>query len=280
MDDEIVKITCWEDIFSRERYQDGLDPKQFKPIKMIAPYSDLRPLKPCGLVGCRQGHGEGCLIRAENGTETNIGGTCGRKYFPEEMGRLRNAYKRKVNINQYRSLITEYKENLPDIRNRIRELTERDPSPTKIVEGMKRTLTQLLDDATSKAIIERSRQKKPTVYRQVALDPEELEAARATGSRATHREEQVFSIAGLSAVKHYHKINQYMRKDLGTELSDFSDFDVSAAGHDELKVQYNWTKKINKRIKEVEELMDECIRFLSRPNWDNISRAKELVKQY
>lgn len=80
VEDYIVEVDTWDVISTRENFSSNLSLKEKKLEKIIG-YYELSEKLRCGLNSCHTPHNKGYIVQTDTGDETNIGNTCGRKYF-------------------------------------------------------------------------------------------------------------------------------------------------------------------------------------------------------
>ena len=88
---ELIRIDKWQDVLDLPGYTEIVDPATVRLKDIIGNYVERDPVL-CGLSTCRQPHGRGYLVVAEDGRVTNIGHVCGKNTFSVEFQAMANRF--------------------------------------------------------------------------------------------------------------------------------------------------------------------------------------------
>lgn len=273
--DNLVTIKKWSDIFEREKHQSNLNAKEFALTAVLSHYKNLSPLKPCGLSSCHTDHGEGYLVVAANGVETHIGHICGSTHFPD-LAMRKNEFKHHEKVKNYRDNLIKTQENLGDYTYRISALHAEYPNSQDLIDRVKKLLTHTLDEGSSQALFKRAERSDPDVSERKQLKGKELEIARETGGSDVETT-LIFTIYGLGAVKGHKKIGKLLQVNLGTDISDLSEVDITKLSFGKLKAWSHKADNIDHSIKEAANILQDLKRFTNPMNVQRIILNKHLL---
>ncbi|MEW8060472.1 MAG: hypothetical protein AB2776_19425 [Candidatus Thiodiazotropha endolucinida] len=270
-----VEIKDWEELLTRPGFIQKVDSDEVKIGRIIGQYN-ISPKEPCGIKSCGTKHNRGYLIVLSNGYETNIGNVCGKRIFKVDFTQHLNVFKKDMNTQRYREEIAATQNRIPDLDKRIRELSEGENKADWCYSQMHAQMTRLFPDNISKPLTERSKRSNSMLTRDVAITDDERESG-AAGQGAKYTTENVYIIAGITAVTTYKKLRTILQTQLGTELKAFQQIDPSSESYEDLQRWHNWINKIEIRLKEVQEIIEECNRFLQPDNITNIRNYRSYL---
>jgi len=271
----LVKIQSWQEIEERPGYQAKVNQDDIEIKKIIGRYQ-LPSKQPCGISSCSTPHNRGYLVVCSGGIETNIGHRCGKRIFGVEFKELERIFTKDTNSQRYRENIARKKNQLADIESRIGWLTYGERQGDYCYKELKWHATKGFESQTLQALHKRAEKNDDIIRRHIVMSSEEREYARETGA-IDIEEEVVAKIYGLSAIKNYKKLNGLLTTTLGEELNSFKALDEAKLEYDELKRWNNWVNRLEKNVKKVEEIIDDCHRFLTQENTNKIRRYKTLL---
>jgi hypothetical protein len=271
-----VDIKSWEDILSRPGFKQKLDPNLIILKQIIGQYS-INPKQPCGLRSCGTKHNRGYLVVADGGLETNIGNVCGKKIFGVEFNQLHDVFKRSLNEQRYREEILETQNQLDDIVEKVEILRNGDFGGDKSYENMHWHITKGFPESICTPLIERAKRGENIVSREVRLSEEERKMLPIARKNDRFRAETIFIIAGIKAVIDYPRLRTILHKRLGNELEEFRNLDVPSLNYINLQHWNNWKNKINTRLKEASNIIDDCRRFLESTNIERIRNYRQYL---
>lgn len=272
----LIKIQSWEDVLDRPGFTDVLNPKEFKLKSILGVYS-LPTKRHCGLSTCRTPHNRGYLVVADSGIETNIGHRCGKKHFGLDFTQAKERFTTETNAQRFRENIGEIKNQLHSYRLEIESIRSESPSPEELYRRVHALMTRQFDEATIRKLNERSVRGESVVERDVKISQREREILEESDFSVEFRKETVFIISGLSAVKNYKYIKSLMNEVLTSELEEFDQLDVDNLTYSSLKSWNNWSSRLPKNIRKLKSITEECQRFVSKDNWDNIIKSKQYL---
>lgn len=270
------KITNWEDITERPNFEQKVDPKKIK-LKQIVGHYSIDPQQPCGLKNCGTNHNRGYLVEVEGGIVTNIGNICGKRYFDVDFTNLQRAFKKDYNAQRYREELTKTKHQLAGIKKQIEDLRNGDHKGDWCYKNMHQHVSRLFPLSITDSLIKRSNRGNGVVEKDIMLTGKDKAIAEQAGNKDGFKTETVFIINGITSVVSYKKIKKILNVYLGEELVAFSQVDIETADFETLKRWNNWSNKIERRLREVKVLIDECNRFLMPANVNNIRRYQSYL---
>lgn len=122
VDDDIVQVPDWSIVENRDNYTSSLDVKG-EALEKIIGYYDLDEKIACGLKSCCKPHFKGYIVKTDGGIETNIGNSCGNKYFNVVFGEMSSEFLNKVEFEQLKESARLAKPEVFSLWNKINELT-------------------------------------------------------------------------------------------------------------------------------------------------------------
>ncbi|WP_405231687.1 hypothetical protein [Lentisalinibacter salinarum] len=272
-----VEVASWEDLLTRPGFLPEVDPKEIKLKRIIGRYR-LPPTKhPCGLKTCHQPHFQGYIVLLEGGHETNIGHICGKRHFEIDWEHLERQYKRLYNEQRRRETIGETQNRVAAIRASVQAVRGGEDGADEVARKMRRQCEYLFDESTQKRLGERAKRGNAVVTRVTRKSREEIEEARAMGDDSEFNEEVIFSIAGVRAFTNYKRLKSLLETKLGTELDAFEALDPDSMDYSELRQWSKWAERIDPNLREAEEILDDCKRFLVPSNIKAINQHKRLI---
>lgn len=275
-DDLPPVITDWEEICTRPKFEQKIDHEQIKLKEVIRPYH-IMPQQPCGLKECGTSHNHGFLIEMDDGSETNIGHLCARKYYDLEFKFANRSYKIRRNAKQYREDLISTKFRLDLIRKQVQELKYGDHNGEWCYDNMRKQMLRLLPSSISESLTIRAKRGNGIVSKDVSLTEDEKQIAKQMGKKDQFKTEAIFIINGVTSVTSYPKIRKILDVNLGKKLEAFSQLDIQSADYKELKQWSTWSNNIDRWLLEAKNLIEECNRFLMPANIKNIRKNQHYM---
>ena len=272
----LVDIKSWDDITGRPGYTQTINPSEVKLKQIIARYN-ISPKQACGISSCGTAHNMGFLVVCEGGIETNIGHRCGKKIFGVEFQALEKSFTRDTNAQRYRENIATYKNQIADDEKRILFLWEGESQGEWCFNKVHQYATTAFEERTSNALLERAKRKDSQIKKSVSLSATEKQATGGSGRFAHFRDEIVGVISGLSALTDYKKLKTILTVRLGEELQEFKALDEDTLSYRDLRRWNNWVNMVGKKMREAQEIIQECQRFVVPSNIKFIRDNKRLL---
>ncbi|WP_338659155.1 hypothetical protein [Yersinia intermedia] len=120
--DEIIEVPDWDHISARPNFVNDLDVNNKKLEKIIG-YYDSTQKRTCGLNNCHTPHFKGYIVVTNDGSETNIGNHCGKKYFDVDFENMSSEFINALEYEQLKAAAIKAKGNIFDLWNKINTLT-------------------------------------------------------------------------------------------------------------------------------------------------------------
>lgn len=270
----LIRVGSWEEMNELPGFQAVVQVGEGDLDELLG-YYNLQPAKPCGIKSCRSPHNKGYIARLKSGVLTNIGNVCGKRQFGVEWGSQRDAFNVSLNSQRYRENVSATQNRVPILRERLIAQREGEYQADWCYAEMKKYMQRLFSEKLSDRLTIMGKAKSGQVLREVKLSSEEREIAAQTGNRSqTHRFETVVIVSGITSTVSYKKLSPRRLDELRSELSRFELADADTATYRELKEHNSWAKKIDGRLDEIDRIVEDCRRFLSRHNLDEIRSHK------
>lgn len=272
----LVIINDWNDVVERPGYKSKIDPKETKPKQILGRYH-IAPKQPCGISSCGTAHNMGYLVLCENGTETNIGNKCGKRIFGVDFQALEKTFTRDTNAQRYRENISKFQNQIANFNDRVNFLIDGEQQGQWCYDRMHWHITKGFESKTLEALKGRSLRNDPAIYNEVGLSKEEREAARETGDNSGYKREFIANINGINAVRDYKKLKSLMRVVLTDEKNVFESLDPDVLDFKDLRRWNGWANRFEKKIKEADDIIIDCKRFLVPSNVQLIRDCKQML---
>jgi hypothetical protein len=121
--DELLVFESYEQMASRPRFREAIDPAQMKPVKIIGVYNFPTKCR-CGL-GIHM-HNKGYLTVTDSGVETNIGRHCGKKLFGVEFEMLAHHADLRDRMQGLKGQIRTTQVAVPQLLSRVNKMKDRE----------------------------------------------------------------------------------------------------------------------------------------------------------
>ena len=126
---DIVSIESWSDIETRANYvktilmskNPNTNDYDVKLMRILGTYT-LNPKVKCGISQCGQIHHSGYLVLLSNGSETNIGNTCGKNHFGTDFANSKKIINQVKTEKEYLERVKDFIERIDTIEKEIIEI--------------------------------------------------------------------------------------------------------------------------------------------------------------
>ncbi|MFM4831267.1 hypothetical protein [Aeromonas media] len=283
-----VKVENWEDIETLPGFTTNLDPKEHELNQIIGRYIFKDYIK-CGLSNCHTPHGKGYIVSTKSGPITNIGHNCGKNHFDVEFDQLSKAFERDIALHTYRENIGStlivldlYKEKISSIRSGTQgadALYRKSRLLAKGTSGCPEEATSII----SKMI--RGRDPVISIEREASKkEVDDLEVIQGKKlPRPYYIQEKVGELSGLSFLFEENCLRSILVLDLEEGFKGLSKLDVDNGSFKELKRWSAWCYDIERKIENIEGLIEVGLKLFQKNNLLKISEAipdKEKQDEY
>ncbi|MBD2800556.1 hypothetical protein ID854_08825 [Xenorhabdus sp. M] len=265
--EKMLQIHDWKEIVNRSNYVHNLDIKD-KILKEIIGYYELFPMIQCGLKNCHKHHRIGYIVKTTDGTEANIGHQCGTKYFHVIFSEMAAFFKNKVNLEELKIAIRNYKSQIFPIWQKIHSLSSGEKNISWAIS--------FFDKINNPEIIGRSaymRLRKMyanndgSIYKINALTKKEIEFYKETGRAIEESEKEVIGqikhIDFLSPEDTLEKIFNEELRDAAQKLQDCDPDNLSVT---KLKSIVKKANAIDSNILRAQEKISVARQFFTKKN--------------
>ncbi|WP_394224438.1 hypothetical protein [Alteromonas gracilis] len=284
------RISNWEDIFSRPRYQKDVDHDAVQLVRILGHYT-MEEVGSCGLSNCHQPHKKGFLVlcKPQNGLanhfETNIGNQCGKNIFGVTFDEQTKNYNIERNTILYRDSLVDAICKVDDFRQRVHVLLKDEGGEAAYarvrnaikIRGIDRSLVSKLERRAKNGDVE--------VFLRIAATKRDIDLEESRMGRKLSAEEledltqheSLGRISGVRAVTNYEKIKSELKVELPQLLDELDELKPEELLYNDLK---SWSKRIgdlDSRFREVEKCIDDCKRFSVASNIEFINANKEWI---
>lgn len=279
-----VKVESWEDIETLPGFTTNLDPKEHQLNQIIGRYIFKDYIK-CGLSNCHTPHGRGYIVSTKSGPITNIGHNCGKSHFDVEFDQLSKVFEKNIALHTYSENIRStlksldfYKEKIASIRSGPQGADALYKKSLLLFKGKSgcpeaatSIISKMVRGRNSVISIEKEASRKEIDYLE-AIQGKKL-------PRPYYIEEKVGELSGLSFLFEENSLRDILVLDLDNSFKSLSELDVDNGSFNELKEWSAWCSVIERKIENIENLIDVGIKLLRKDNLLQISAAISDKKQ-
>ncbi|MFO6493563.1 hypothetical protein [Hafnia alvei] len=119
--EEFIEVKDWQEISSRKNYSPDLNIKD-RSLEKIIGYYELPEKLKCGLSSCHTPHFKGYLVQTGDGSETNIGNACGKKYFDVVFEQMSVDFLNALEFAKLKAALTEAKKDIFPLWQKVNAL--------------------------------------------------------------------------------------------------------------------------------------------------------------
>jgi hypothetical protein len=199
-DDAIIRVGTWEELESLSGYVSVIDESGVTLGRFRGKYAmKAQPMRPCAIKQCRTKHREGAVVSLTDGSKTNIGHRCGRKYFPDQWDTLYKEFAVRERAAQRVILFTTLRQEATEMREAVAALRPR-------IDAYKKRLEDFIlkvPRAVREELYRRAERGEINIVRVRAQTKEEREADSVSGLRlnkAAVAEDVLGTLIGLSVL--------------------------------------------------------------------------------
>jgi len=199
-DDSIIRVSTWEELEALPGYVSVIDQGGVTLGRFRGKYAMKgQPMRPCAIKQCRTKHREGAVVSLTDGSKTNIGHRCGRKYFPDQWETLYNEFAVRERAAQRTILFTTLQQEAADMREAVSALRPRINAYKKVLEDFILKIPRAVQDE----LYRRAERGDANIVRVRAQTKEERETDSVSGLRlnaAGVAEDILGTLVGLSVL--------------------------------------------------------------------------------
>lgn len=283
-----VKVENWEDIETLPGFTTNLDPKEHELNQIIGRYIFKDYIK-CGLSNCHTPHGKGYIVSTKSGPITNIGHNCGKNHFDVEFDQLSKAFEKDIALHTYRENIGStlivldlYKEKISSIRSGTQGADVLYRKSRLLAKGT----SGCPEEATS-IISKMIRGRDPVISIEREASKKEIDDLEVIQGKKLPRpyyiQEKVGELSGLSFLFDENCLRSILVLDLEEGFKGLSKLDVDNGSFKELKRWSAWCSDIERKIENIEGLIEVGLKLFQKNNLLKISEAipdKEKQDEY
>lgn len=278
----IVRLKSWEEVFERKFFKQDVNPKEVKLKSILGDY-DFGTEDRCGLSSCKTKHKKGFLVQCEGFIETNIGHKCGKRYFGVDFEEQRANFTKDINARRFREQIVNAISKIPTIRQTIGEMLTNDG---KLAFSLLRDLERYTFKGVAKVRLQK---------RSVLGDTKLIDSKQATerdihtqeaisGRKLSDKEKEnlttqevIGHIAGIRAFSSFRQIKEVLILELPQLLKDLAQVETEKLHYDQLKTWSLRVGGIDKKLQNIQDIIDDCLRFSTDSNVRLIKQFEHLL---
>lgn len=274
--EEFAEVDSWQTICDRPNYLENLI-AQDRRLEKIIGYYELPNKVKCGLSNCHTPHFKGYVVETDNGTETNIGHTCGTKYFDVQFETMSSEFlnslefaKAKIFIKENKSKVFEYwqavtslevgQKNIKWAINLHTQITD----PDIIGISAYRALRQMQANNNGNVTISRPPTKK------------EIELAQISGQPTPQAVEIVVGfISNIDFLSPHNDLIDLYEKQLRGTVKSLEEADPEKLSRTQMRPIVNGINALNTRIEKAKEIVIQSRAFFNKDNLSQLLNSLE-----
>jgi hypothetical protein len=268
---ELIEVEHWDDIVDRPGFTNNLNPKFHKLEAIIGKYH-FREKIPCGLSNCHTLHAKGYIVVTTDGTETNMGNVCGKKFFGIDFDTLSAAFNRDLTEQKYREKLWTFSSKLGGIKYKISEIREQ-PNGVKWVFSMTEQLlnsSECVPDETSELIKTMVKEGGTVLYTSREATAKEVELFEASQNRKIplphYIREPLAEIAGLNALLPENNLRNLVIFQLDEKIKKFESESIDSMSLKTLSEWVKWADRVPDTLKRAIKSLKSGQLLLTREN--------------
>lgn len=269
----LIKVGSWVEMHERVGFQRTADPKFIRLVNIIGWYS-LDEVGPCGLTSCRTPHLRGYIVDLGGGTETNLGNICGHKHFGVVFTQLKDAFHVELNAQRFRENIVTRQAMTSTLLARLKHLREGEYQADDCYRKMKRQMSVLFDEKTSRALKRKAERNDNQIVRSVALTADEKAMRLGFDRLSEYRDELVGVVNGIQAASTFARLSPKRLEEIQAQIEVFAGLDAETLSYNQLQTHTRWSNRIEAEFNELDSVLRDCQRFLVPENIARINAQK------
>lgn len=228
---------------------------------------------------CHTPHGKGYIVSTKSGPITNIGHNCGKRHFDVEFDQLSKAFEKDIALHTYRENIGSTLIVLDLHKEKIASLRSGAQGADTLYKKSRLLIRRTLGcPAAATSIISKMvRGRNPNISTEREASTKEVNDLEAIQGKKLPRpyyiEEKVGELSGLSFLFEENSLRKLLVVDLEEGFKSLSQLDVDNGNFNELKRWSAWCSDIERKIENIESLIEIGAKLLQKDNLLKISVA-------
>ncbi|EPM2835478.1 hypothetical protein ACTLLX_002597 [Citrobacter freundii] len=274
--EEFAEVDSWQTICERPNYLENLI-AQDRRLEKIIGYYELSNKVKCGLSNCHTPHFKGYVVETDNGSETNIGHACGKRYFDVQFETMSSEFlnslefaKAKIFIKENKGKVFEYwqvvnslavgAKNVGWAINLRAQITD----PEVIGESAYRALRQMQANNTGNVTISRPPTKK------------EIEFAQTSGQPIPSAIDVVVGfISNIDFLSPDNNLSDLYENQLRGTVKSLEGADPEKMSRTQMRPIVNGINALNSRMDNAKKIINQARDFFTKDNLSQLLSALE-----
>lgn len=276
-DQGLVRFESWEEVETRPGFSPRLDPRQ-RTLKSIVGYYGLPTWRPCGLSICQTPHGIGYMVQTTDGSVTNIGKDCGKRYFGVEFKVKAKQFERDLRGFERRERVRSAQLQGPAIQARLDALKDEPRGGQWITRTLRalRDPTQGLPRSTLAQLDGLARRRDGTLTVARVATAQEAEMLKAQGRQHTggpiYIDDVVGHLEGLAALYPENDLRQLLVIAFADHLPRLVAADPDSLNDKHLRDLAKWTESIEPNLERAAAAIEHGRRLLTPENLGQLTK--------
>jgi hypothetical protein len=274
--DSFVEIDEWQKVCTRPTYLENLVVKGRKLEKIIG-YYELPEKVKCGLSNCHTSHFKGYVVETDNGTETNIGHTCGSKYFDVQFETMSSEFlnalefaKAKIFIVENKSRVFEYWQKVNTLAVGPKNVTWATDLYTKI------NSSDFIGLAAYRALRQMQANGNGNVTNTRPPTAKEIELAKTSGHPVPQSIEVIVGfISNIDFLSPDNDLITIYESQLRGTVQALQNADPEKLSRTQMRPIVNGISALNTRIEKAQEIIETAKMFFTRENLSQLLKYLE-----
>jgi hypothetical protein len=262
-------VENWEDVEGLPGFVPDLNPAEHQLDSIIGRYvfSDKRR---CGLSNCHTPHSRGYIVTTKQGSKTNIGKDCGKRYFGVDFETMSKKFERDVTEKENRIRLNSFSFQIDDLEARIADLRQRPRGANWVYHNIQpllvtgkgcpnevvRKIASMVRNGSSGLEVERE------------ATQSEIQSLEATQGGRVQRPyiitEKIADVDGFQSLYKEYDLKDLLVVDLEENLKVFKEKDIDCLSFEDLRYWVKWADSVERTIEKAERAIKLGNRLLNK----------------
>lgn len=274
--EEFAEVDSWQTICERPNYLENLI-AQDRRLEKIIGYYELPNKVKCGLSNCHTPHFRGYVVETDNGSETNIGNACGKRYFDVQFETMSSEFLNSLELAKAKIFIKENKGNVFEYWQVVNSLAvgaknvgwainlrAQITDPEVIGESAYRALRQMQANNTGNVTISRPPTKK------------EIELAQTSGQPIPSAIDVVVGfISNIDFLSPDNNLSDLYENQLRGTVKSLEGADPEKMSRTQMRPIVNGINALNSRMDNAKKIINQARDFFTKDNLSQLLSALE-----
>ncbi|BBE76897.1 MULTISPECIES: hypothetical protein [Phytobacter] len=274
--DAYVEVDDWKTISHRNNYVENLVVKGRKLEKIIGYYELPEKIK-CGLSNCHTAHYRGYVVETDDGSETNIGHTCGTKYFDVQFEAMSSEFLNALEYAQAKEFIVESKKKVFDYWQLVNALAVGPKNVNWAIRLQKNVNdASIIGQAAYRALRQMQALNSGNVTTSRPPTKEEIELAQVAGQSAPESIEIIIGfIANIEFLSPDNNLTALYEDQLRWVVNALQESNPDKISRTQMRPIVSGIKSLDKTLEQTRSVIDSARVFFTKDNLSQLLLSLE-----